>query len=1492
MDIDWKGIRALDGSQDAGFEELCAQLARAESPSNATFERKGSPDAGVECYCVLPDGSEWGWQAKYFFGLRSSQWSQIDRSIETALEKHPKLARYFVCAPMNRPDSRRSGQTSSMARWRAGVAKWQGWARARGMDVEFVWWGASELIERLSKPEHAGRLQFWFDVTAFDGSWFQERLKEAIVAAGPRYTPELHIDLPIAQELEQFAHSEVSVNSIKSLARGLRQEFRHIGILKPQDRQVREGLEELDQVGKSVLEKFSALRYTPTGELLVQDILNAIDDADLKTGTLFELLSQRERDSVHQEFTVILRIKHELRAAHQHLIEAQRLADNSLMVVTGAYGTGKTHLLCDFAKNRVDAGVPVVLLMGQRFTESTDPWTQALNTLGLQGRSPDEFVGALEAAAQASHSRGLVIIDALNEGRGSDIWPHHLPSFLAILEKSPWIGVVLSVRSPLEQAFIPEEVQSKAAVIVHHSFGGQEYDATRTFFSHHGLEFPSAPILHPEFRNALFLKTLCRGLQQKGETRLPRGLSGITSTFEFYLDAINTSLAKRLDYNPENKLVRQALTAFCQALTDAGKRWLPSGLAQEIVDDALPSRSFSKSLYHGLVTEGILLEHGGLASDGTYQRVTSMTYERFADHLIADLLLQTHLDEDDPKAAFGEGGGLAFLDDEETDVELGLIEAMCIQVPERAGCELYTVAPRLLERPYSADAFLESVVWRNTDAFSEETRTVWKYVEEKYRSADSIDTLLTVAALPSHPFNAEFLDQRLRKEAMADRDAWWSTYLHRAWGSQASVDRIVDWAESLSPEVYLQDSVVDLCAITLGWMLTTPNRFLRDRATKGLVSLLTGRYESTSRLIDRFSDVDDPYVTERIYAVAYGVAMRSHDASKVGTLATLVYEKVFAAGAPPAHVLLRDYARGVIEHAIHLGASLDLDAQMVRPPYRSDWPNIPSEKATEAEWYGSHDEGAKRRIRASVTADDFSIYVIGHASNWLSATKDEEAWLPPDKRLAAFLPNLNDAERLAWEAFDKARQDRSTAIADALLQRIINQADGSQVRISPECAENQDVPAEYDQAVDRSRNDLIATLTDEHRAECESILGDQDESGRSAEPRFDTEVIRRYILWRVLELGWTSERFAHFDESLGYQGRHAAKPERIGKKYQWIAYHEILAYMSDHYQYQERFAVGNAAQGYEGPWQEHLRDIDPSCTIRATPGGSAFAPHTAAWWGETVYDAWGEDTSHADWLALQDIPNIEGLLRIEDDAGTSWINVNGNFLWRQSEAADVEPFDIDRREIWLTATGVFVDSKDVDDFLEWSKEAQFWGKQHPGPSEVYRVFVGEHGWSPAFRQCLVEDWIEPHEYNYPVKVQACSVRYVLEAGGFDCSLDDTYALQLPQYQFLRHLDLKWSGRGSDHLDKHERLAAFDPTARTSGPNALLLREDLLQQYLGDEGLDLCWIVLAEKWVIPKGHGHRVGYGRLRASGVWRYTTEGLQGSYKFVSEPGFGEPPE
>ena len=338
------------------------------------------------------------------------------------------------------------------------------------------------------------------------------------------------------------------------------------------------------------------------------------------------------------------------------------------------------------------------------------------------------------------------------------------------------------------------------------------------------------------------------------------------------------------------------------------------------MNDLLPSREFSRSLYRGLVDEGILVESLDWRTDDSSVEVVFISYDRFADQVVADYLLRTHLDDSGPEACFAEGGSLAFLGGDRR-YELGdLTEAMCIQVPERTGKELMSFVPGLLKDWGAGQAFLQSIVWRQLDAFTDDTRAFfYELINRQGHQVEAIDTLLTVSTIPDHPLNADFLDELLRKQSMPDRDAWWSTYLHHAWNTDGPVDRLVDWASNISGHNTLETPVVDHAATTLAWMLTTSHRFLRDRATKALVSLLTDRLECTTHLVARFSDVDDPYVVERVYAVAYGVAMRNHDAAKVGSLASVVYEDVFASGTPPVHILLRDYARGVVERAIYLG---------------------------------------------------------------------------------------------------------------------------------------------------------------------------------------------------------------------------------------------------------------------------------------------------------------------------------------------------------------------------------------------------------------------------------------------------------------------------------------------------------------------------------------------------------------------------------------------
>jgi hypothetical protein len=1532
MILNWNNIRPLNGGQDKAFEELCAQLARTEIPDGSRFKRKGTPDAGVECYAVLKDGAEWGWQAKYFNTLGNSQWSQLDKSVKTSLEKHPQLKRYYICVPIDRPDARISRQKSALEKWDDHVKKWMKWASDTDIHIEFIYWGSSELLEILSRPEHIGRTQFWFDTRGFDAAWFTTKLNEAIHTAGPRYTPEIHIDLPIAWEFEIIGRTARFFDREKGRAKDIRKKMRWLNYPnKLSEANIDSKISSITADVQKNLDALSTIETQPTGQLPFKAISEEISKIETTIEELLQQITEYEKKleakpgqtdkkthrSSYQDNPIrnlenhLYDLSQELRDARRSFSYIDQVTNSSVLIVQGAAGTGKTHLLCDVAQQRNATKAPTVLLMGQRFVSNDAPWSQILQQLDLSDLSTEKFIGALEAAAQATGTRALIMIDAINEGSGRIIWPSHLAAFLASLEKSHWISVILSVRSSYEKIIVPSDVHESAVLITHQGFREYEYNAAKTFFAYYGLEFPSTPLFTPEFQNPLFLKTLCQGLQAKGKRRLPRGFSGITAIFNLYITAINERLASSLDFNPKEPLVWEALEAVVKAIFDSGKYSLTIKDATEIVDSFLPGRDFKSSLYYGLIVEGLLIEDVAIQRGEDTREIIFVSYERFGDHLIVKALLDEFLKNDDPSSIFADEGPLAFVYSKEKYISPGFLEALCIQLPERTGQELLSVAPACVELWSFADAFRQSIIWRINTAFSEYTH---KILNELIRSDidlhATLDALLTVSTIPGHPFNALFLDQRLRKDTMPDRDSWWSLYLHHRWGIQSVVDRLIDWASQQASSSSLDDDVVLLCAITLSWMFTSSNRFLRDRATKALVNLLTGRLTTTIQLVERFADTDDPYVIERVYAVAYGVAMRCHDPVIVGSLATSVYKKVFASETPHPHILLRDYARGTIERALHLGSKIDIDSDLIRPPYKSTWPNILTEddiKPLLPDWSkGAHDSGelewARNRIGSSVMSDDFARYVIGTnfsstSSNWLSQSLDQEPWKPPispENRLQSLIEELSGGERRAWDEFNLANKEYIATLKPLISDWTTQHEEGQikQKHDTPnieiiideiEKAENPEVKRLQEKR-EQSLTILEAELTEEHAHNLNEIYSKMGQVNKVSEPpRLDLGQIQRYVLWRVFDLGWTIERFGYFDRyHIGYHGRDAAKAERIGKKYQWIAYHEIIAYISDHFQYRERYREQEGDQAYEGTWQDGFRDIDPSCTVRSTPGGTSWESHTRAWWGNSQFVSWGKPDQPGVWaLDDNDLPNVQDLIiATSPNDGLRWVNVQGHFNWRQRTPVDQESTDVERRELWYSTTGYLIKTDDVTPFIKWAESVDFWGRWMPDATEVHDLFLGEHTWAPASRYFEQEyygneRWIYPGR-ECPVQIRTMALEYTSDVSSFDCSINENYRLRLPVRELVTGLNIQWSGHGADFVDATGQIISQDPTVHTDGPNALLLQADAIQEFLAREKLTIFWTIIGEKKVLSPGLGGGPYYPSLRLSGVYvltdKYTT--------------------
>ncbi len=411
----------------------------------------------------------------------------------------------------------------------------------------------------------------------------------------------------------------------------------------------------------------------------------------------------------------------------------------------------------------------------------------------------------------------------------------------------------------------------------HHGFEDHEFEAATAFFRHYNIAQPSVPLLVPEFRNPLFLKLFCEGLKNRGLLHIPPGLAGVTAIFDFFIESVEAKLSSPtgLDYDPTSRKTRQSIALLARRMAEVGATWLPRAEAAAIVNQVLPGDGFEQSLFRHLLCEGVLLEDRRFAGS-EWEEVIHFCYERFSDHMIASALLDTHLDGNAIEGSFEPGSPLGryCASPQASSLYQGLLNAFAVQLPECAGVELLDVASHVASSRPLQTTFIESLMWRDPHATTPSTESAvaailaCNYGEEC--RFELLDALVMVGLKDGHPFNADRLHEILWPVVMAERDAWWSTYLHHQRDRNGAASVLIRWAGSSDSKDHVDDGVIFRVATILTWCLSTSNRFVRDQATKALVKLLDHRIGILRRLLNRFLGVNDPYVAERLHAVALG----------------------------------------------------------------------------------------------------------------------------------------------------------------------------------------------------------------------------------------------------------------------------------------------------------------------------------------------------------------------------------------------------------------------------------------------------------------------------------------------------------------------------------------------------------------------------------------------------------------------------------------------
>lgn len=1512
MPIEWNTLRPWNNSQQNAFEELCCQLACCEKVAGG-FTRFGAPDGGIECAWTLKDNTEYGWQAKFFDRLEKSQIRQIEESIETSLRTHPKLARFTLCLPFNLSDPRIPNFSSAMSRWKSVVAKWEKKAKKTRSKFEIRLWGETEIFERLSKTEHRGRYYFWFNKQYLDKDWLKQKLDTQCAAVGARYTPELNVRVPIAALFEGLCRTKIYYESLLFMAGKLRHAMSDFA----NDRMINGsyGATNLRAIVESLLSLINSVDFDGIASINFHEIAQmaaevkskswdcdkALEDAavtiknDFKPSLDKPYLSpesfQYERSKLRDIIDLARNIE------DFSLNDASALANTPALLVVGKAGTGKTHLFFDIASSRVAAGLPTLLFLGKQFF-AVDPWAQITQKLELDIDS-STLLAALAAAAEATNSRALIMIDGINEGEGINVWPSHILSFLATVRKFPRIVVALSIRSSYERIVFDEDISSGTVIRVeHHGFSSVQYDAVKSFFKYYQIIQSTAPLMHAEFQNPLFLSILCKTLVRQNQVTMPADLDGLTDLFEAFIESVDKALSRRLKTDLETRHVRRAISKLATAMTIGPTTWLTRERAKELIPETFGSNEVSDSLFHLLIEEGILLEDY-IWDEGGKHAVVGFTYERFSDHLIAKILLELHFDNTNPIDCFSVSQpiGRLFQSESKSWNSNGLIEALAIQVPERAGRELPSLVSRAANWITVKRAVIESLLWRRPQTINPDTEA---YLDQYIRPFEEtqellLDVVLSVTAQQQHPYNANYLHKRLLALSMTDRDAIWSMHLHQQYGAGSAVDRLIECAWSMENAARLSDESAELLGVTLSWFLTSSNRFLRDCTTKALVTLLTPRLPILRSILKTFKSVDDVYVTERLYAVAYGCVMRSSDNKTLNLIAHDVFENCFQSNKPIPHILARDYARGLIECADARGESLNFNIASSRPPYKSTFPTFPTESEIDClvkELEKKESDGSRyatSNLHTSCTenmGDFFNYCVSPDVRRWSNRKIDVVRPKTRKEVYEIFTKSLNKQQRAYWKKY------KDNAFGSFEVKSFIKYIKtGQEFKV---IEPDEKAVCMIETALRKLLNINQLKMLDE------AVLPYMREHMHEESDEFPNDEVGRWIFKRVVDLGWCPTLFGAFDRNIDRAGRQARKAERMGKKYQWIALHEILAYISDNYAFKHGIFNDDMETVYNGPWQLSIRDIDPSFILARTEREEWDAPGDI-WWFPATYEKWSTEKSNLEWIkARNDIPNPLKFLSTITCDGKQWLMLDGSKHFEQPIPLGADRNAVERRELWIRVKTYFVRNAHASLMLKWLNSHDLLGHWMPDSGSLNEVFLGEAFWSPAYKHTdnpyfgqagWTKGYSSKFEPRIPRPLLLTTEEYQ-HGSGNDCSIDDTPHVDLPCKYIVTQMNLRWDGTTGNFVDRHGNVIARDPSVSERGPGAIVVRQEDLMSLCRAEKLGLIWTITGEKRILGPISGNREFEGRLTFSGAYVLKNGQFIGglNFKFESPGDFRKP--
>lgn len=925
------------------------------------------------------------------------------------------------------------------------------------------------------------------------------------------------------------------------------------------------------------------------------------------------------------------------------LKERAAFAQQRVLLLSGPAGQGKTHTLVHEMCRVLEAGAVAIGVLGQTLPDSGDLRGALLRSWGYAG-SFDGFLDVLENAAAQKRQRALIVIDALNETPNRSRWKNELNGILHDILQRPHLTVAFSVRSDYLLQVLPEVGHGGPPPWVEHKHEGFGGIESDALLSYCAHYGVAAPVAPPVGELGNPLFVQLLVKSLQGRTAPSHWLPSWLDVWAAWINRLEGEARERIPFDPSRpQPIRRSLKKLADAMVASGT----FRLTRREADELARTVAGIDGVIGFLCSAGALIDRIDDDDD-----IIEFGFERLCDTFFADRLLErlfTGLPTASERCealrvALAPGGELAALTD-----------------PSRFEDPLADRRAGLLEALCLAVPSLTGV---------ELPQLIPPEVPDSHGWI-----------LPDHQLRQAFTDSmrwRCRAEEFAgDRDSLWRTYRRR--GARMSHS---DQLDELIRLGLIPGHPFAVEHVLHPMLLRKASPGARDAIWS--IDLVTLWHDDSSNLS----------VLVR-WAGEAGLAGLRPDIA-------LPASRLLAWVCATSQQSLREAAtRGLTRMLVACPEVLPVvlaDFLMVNDDYVLESVLTATLGVVIGSGHADACKAASQRVYDAIFVPDAPRchLTIRHYARRIVESALERGWVdgldmarvrPPYKSSLPLTEVPSETDLRALDVSSGFHNIISSALGRDFYWYVMGGTSGAKPFSSrPLPHSSEPVRAYGDDALD-------------------------DAGGRGRSDIFNIPLAARFVVWNCHRLGWTAERFDTFDtgSEVGGYGRMAGpgRTERIGKKYQWISWQTMLAFLADNYEMTpERLGVPRT---YDAPHQiSYIEMLDPSRWLHVAQKPVATVDSEALWQVASL-PRWpmGNDEDLLRWGASSafDLPAADVLShvpRLPSGWGEGpWICVAAEHVWAAPPCPGVWGLNEERNaDIWWQLIPALIETDQLPTLLE------------------------------------------------------------------------------------------------------------------------------------------------------------------------------------------------